>query len=138
MLRVNKKIEYGVLALLHLAKMPSRVASVREIAAACHIPEKLLSKIMQSMKNKGFVDAVYGNHGGYRLDRELAEITLLDINNTLAGPVQVAECLQPGNAACPVNGSCEIAAPMNVLNQKIIDLFQSTSLQTLALRKAAV
>lgn len=136
MLRVNKKLEYGIIALLHLASRPDRVASVREIASSCNIPETLLSKIMQSMKSSGFVSAVYGNHGGYRLNRDLSEISLLDINQVLVGPVQVAECLEPGNDQCPAIDSCTIATPMNVLNKKLIHLFQSTSLETLAMKKA--
>ena len=55
MLRLNKKIEYGVLALLYLSNKEEKAASVREMAATCGISETLLSKIMQSMKNEGIV-----------------------------------------------------------------------------------
>lgn len=137
MLRVNKKIEYGVIALLHLSAQPGRVASVREIASACAIPETLLSKIMQSMKAVGIVTSTHGNQGGYQLSRDLAQISLLDINQCLVGPVQVAECLEPGNKDCPVK-DCSLVSPMQVLNQKIIHLFQDTSLEALSKKKRAV
>ncbi len=136
MLRVNKKIEYGVIALLHLAAKPDKVASVREIAAQCRVPETLLSKIMQSMKAVGLVSSTHGNQGGYRLNRDLSNISLLDINQCLVGPVQVAECLEPGNASCPVKENCSIVTPMQVLNQKIIHLFQDTSLEALSKKRA--
>lgn len=135
MLRVNKKIEYGVIALLYLAGQTDKTASVREMAATCHVPETLLSKIMQSMKNEGFVSAVYGNQGGYRLNKSLAEINLLDLTRVLDGPIQVAECLEPGNGTCPVVDHCLIVSPMNTLNQKIIQLFKTTSLEALSAGK---
>lgn len=138
MLRVNKKIEYGVIALLYLANKSDQVASVREMSETCGISETLLSKIMQSMKNDGIVSAHYGNQGGYRLSKVLSEINLLDLTRTLVGPVQVTECLEPGNEECPVKSSCTIVTPMTVLNKKIMELFQSTSLETLAGRKEAV
>ena len=138
MLRVNKKMEYGIIALLYLASEPCKVASVREIATSCNIPETLLSKIMQTMKNASFVTASHGNQGGYRLTRELSQINLLDVTQVLVGPVQVAECLEPGNHHCPVQSACTIATPMSLLNQKIIKLFESTSLETLASRKVAL
>ena len=138
MLRVNKKIEYGVIALLYLASKPDKVASVREIAKTSRIPETLLSKVMQAMKSDGLVSAVYGNHGGYRLSRELSQINLLELTQALDGPVRVAECLEPGNEHCPAKATCSIASPMGVLNDKIISLFQATSLETLASRKAAL
>lgn len=137
MLRVNKKTEYGILALLHLAARPDQVASVREIARSCRIPETLLSKIMQSMKTHGLVSAVYGNHGGYRLAKELSRISLLDINEVLVGPVRVAECLEADNHECPAQATCAIMSPMNALNDKLVQLFQSTSLESLATRKIA-
>jgi DNA-binding IscR family transcriptional regulator len=75
---------------------------------------------------------VYGNHGGYRLNKELSEISLLKLNESLVGPVQVASCLEPGRETCPVKHGCTIASPMNLLNQRIVQLFQDTTLETLA------
>jgi len=135
MIKVNKKIEYGVLALLYLNSKEDKAASVREMASSCGVPEALLSKVMQSIKNVGYVSAVYGNHGGYKLTKTLEEINLLGITLALDGPIQVADCLKPGNDNCPAKQSCTIVDPMNVLNQKIIELFQTTSLQQLANRK---
>lgn len=138
MLRVNKKLEYGIIALLYLASREEKSASVREMAEACHLPETLLSKIMQSMKGEGYVAAIHGNQGGYRLNRDLAEINLLGLTQTLVGPVMVAECLEPGNEGCPVGTSCTIMSPMHNLNQRIIKLFEGTSLESLATRKVAL
>lgn len=138
MLRVNKKMEYGIIALLYLDAKEDKVASVREISAACGVPETLLSKIMQRLKNQNLVSAVYGNHGGYRLSQSLEKISLLDLTQSVVGPVHVASCLEPGNTDCPAHAQCTIVTPMAVLNNKIVDLFQSTSLETLANRKAEV
>ncbi len=131
MLRVNKKMEYGIIALLYLDKQQDKAASVREIAESCGLPEPLLSKVMQSMKNRHLVSAVYGNQGGYRLGVNLSDINLLDLSQTLVGPMHVAACLDPESKECPAHSKCTIVAPMTVLNQKLTDLFQSTSLETL-------
>lgn len=135
MLRLNKKIEYGVLALLYLYGKEDRTASVREMASECRISETLLSKIMQSMKTAGIVNASYGNQGGYHLTKDIAEINLLEMTRLLAGPVQVAECLDPKRSTCPVKESCTIVTPIQVLNNKIMKLFEQTSLETLSGRK---
>ncbi len=132
MLRVNKKMEYGILALLHLSAEPGKVASVREISSVCHIPEALLSKVMQRMKAAGIVKVTHGNHGGYQLNRQLATISLLDMSDVLVGPVRLTECQEPGNSDCPAKTGCRLQAPMTVLNQKLIDLFQQTSLESIA------
>jgi Rrf2 family transcriptional regulator, cysteine metabolism repressor len=138
MLRLNKKMEYGIIALLYLDTKEDKTASVREIAASCGVPETLLSKVMQSLKSENLVSAVYGNHGGYRLSQSLSAINLLDLTRSVVGPVHVASCLEPGNHDCPAQSQCTLVSPMEFLNQKIIELFQSTSLETLASRKVAV
>jgi len=138
MLRINKKVEYGVMALLHLGTLPESVASVREISELSGISETLLSKVMQRLKAAGFVDSVHGNQGGYRLTKDLANISLLEVAQWLSGPVSVAECLQPGSDTCPVKQACTLVSPMNVLNQKIIRVLKETSLDSLTERKVAV
>ena len=138
MLRVNKKTEYGIIALLYLAQQDEQTASVRQMASTCSIPETLLSKIMQTMKAKGLVQPMYGNQGGYKLTRSLNDINLLEVAQTLQGPIQVTECVGDTGNQCPVKSSCTIISPMNVLNEKIVTLFQSTSLEALAHRKTAV
>ena len=135
MLRVNKKLEYGIIALLYLSEEKDRVASVREIAQSSRVPEALLSKVMQAMKNQGFVSASHGNHGGYKLNRPLSDISLLDLMNVLVGPVQVTECMDPGNQECPVRTACNIVTPMTRINEKIIRLFHDTSVESLAARR---
>ncbi|MBY0370514.1 Rrf2 family transcriptional regulator [bacterium] len=62
MLRVNKKMEYGIIALLYLDGKTDKVASVREIAGACRVPETLLSKIMQNLKSKSWIIHLFRNH----------------------------------------------------------------------------
>ena len=138
MLRVNKKMEYGIIALLHLSEEPQKVASVREISGTCHIPEALLSKVMQLMKNAGMVKVTHGNHGGYQLNRDLSQISLLDVSQVLVGPVQLTECLEPGNNDCPVRQGCRLVTPMAALNQKLIDMFQGTSLESIAAQRFAL
>lgn len=132
MLRINKKMEYGMMALLYLHTKQDKVASVREIAEQHGIPEQLLSKVMQSLKTNMLVSSVYGNHGGYRLNRDLGQISLFDLSRSVVGPVQIAACLEPGKHACPVSAGCTILTPMTQLNQMIVQLFQDTTLKSLA------
>lgn len=130
MLRMNKKMEYGMMALLYLDTKSDKTASVREIAELHSIPEQLLSKVMQSLKTNQMVSAVYGNQGGYHLNRNLGEITLLELSQTVVGPVQVAACLD-GKQDCPAHSGCTIVSPMMHLNQMVVRLFQQTTLASL-------
>jgi Rrf2 family protein len=101
----------------------------------CKIPLTLLSKVMQLLKSAEIVSAVHGNQGGYVLARPLSEINLLELSRVLVGPVQVAECLGAGKTVCPAQQGCSIITPMTLLNQKIVSIFEATSVETLLQRK---
>jgi len=131
MLRINKKTEYGILALLYLDSLNQKVASVREISSHCSIPEPLLGKIMQKLKKHFLVSPVYGNSGGYRLAKGLTDINLQTLNEILSGPVRLVECLQAEKHSCPAQSKCSIATPMHTLNQKILGFFEATTLHSL-------
>ncbi|MBI4403991.1 MAG: Rrf2 family transcriptional regulator [Deltaproteobacteria bacterium] len=141
MLRVNKKLEYAILALLYLASKPHRVASVREISSDCHIPEALLSKIMQTLKASGFVAALHGNQGGYCLTCDLASVSLFDLMQNIVRDVGLVDCIRNRHGMddvfCTARPNCALAAPMRSLNQRIVQLFRSTSLKELAMVKGA-
>lgn len=146
MLRINKKMEYGLIALLYLNSKellsrtteqsesngrPSAVASVREIAKKYGISEPLLGKIMQNLRAQNLVSVVHGNQGGYRLTKDINGISLLELNDALQGPLRVTSCLESTGRECPVHGHCPITGPMEVLNRKITQLFESTTVRNL-------
>jgi Rrf2 family protein len=68
MLRLSKKADYGLIAIMHLASSgPGRSASAKEIAEAYHLPPPLLAKVLQKLTRGGFLEAAYGTNGGYKL-----------------------------------------------------------------------
>ena len=66
MLKLNKKTEYGLLALQYmLARENSDVATVKEIAEHHKISQSLLAKILQSLARQKIIKSVQGARGGY-------------------------------------------------------------------------
>jgi len=80
MLKINKKLQYGLEALLFLSASGGKAVSTREMAEKCQVPEAMLSKILQSLKARGLVQAIHGNRGGYRLLKPLEEVSLSELN----------------------------------------------------------
>ncbi len=56
------------------------------------IPLKFLEAILLELKTHGFVDSRKGRHGGYRLRRAPAEITIGSVVRTLEGPLAPLPC----------------------------------------------
>ncbi|MFM7540686.1 MAG: RrF2 family transcriptional regulator [Planctomycetota bacterium] len=86
-MKLSAKAEYGCVALLELARANStgQPVRIRSIAASQGIPERFLVQILLVLKSAGLVESTRGASGGYRLSREPAEITVLDVMEAVDG-----------------------------------------------------
>lgn len=133
MLKFSRKVDYGLIALRHIAGQPdAAVSSAREIAEAYRLSYELLSKILQTLKRQKVIDSVQGVAGGYRLARDLAGITLFDFVEMLEGPIGIVDCTRsdPGET-CSLVADCNILLPMRKLNLRLMGVLRETSLQEL-------
>ncbi|MDO8462372.1 MAG: Rrf2 family transcriptional regulator [Deltaproteobacteria bacterium] len=133
MLRFNRKTEYALLAVEHMAlKGQSELSSAREISEAYHIPFPLLAKVMQALSNKGLIKASYGIKGGYLLAKKPEDISLANLVEIFDGPLAVAECFKQEKISCPQWNGCTIKNPFNRLNHKIYELLRHNTSADLA------
>ena len=95
---------------------------LKEIAEAEGISQKYLESIMSVLSKAGFVDAVHGKGGGYRLNREPQDYTIGSILKLTEGSLNVASCTTQGAAACSRSECCQ-ALPMWEKLDKMVDEF---------------
>ena len=74
---VSTKGRYALRVMVELALKPrNEYIPLKEIAEEENISQKYLEAIMASLSKAGFVDAVHGKGGGYRLSREPKDYTV--------------------------------------------------------------
>jgi Rrf2 family cysteine metabolism transcriptional repressor len=79
-MKLTTRSEYALLALLFLARHYSEeYKTVETVAAAQGIPRKYLEQIMLALKRGRYVRSSKGQHGGYRLAKPPAAVTLAEI-----------------------------------------------------------
>lgn len=105
MFSVPTRTQYGIRALVHLARSGSGSVASAEIARAEGISPKYLEGILAQLKAQGLVLAERGKHGGYRLARDPAELTMLEVVASLEGEVKPVECVEDGSC-CAQGGGC--------------------------------
>jgi Rrf2 family transcriptional regulator, cysteine metabolism repressor len=89
-MRISCKVEYGVRALLDLALHGQSGPSLsRDTAQRQGVPETYLNQLLIQLRRGGLVTSVRGPRGGHMLARAADEITLLDIMESLEGPLVV-------------------------------------------------
>ncbi len=99
---IPRQVEYALMALVDMQSgEDAQLFAVRELCDRHGVPFDVLSKAMQRLTRAGILSAVQGSNGGYRLERNLAEVTLLDVIDAVSGEVRAVNCLQ-SNKTCPL------------------------------------
>lgn len=132
--RINRKLEYALIALKHMsAKSPGELSSAKEISEQHQCPFDATAKVMQVMASKGLLKSEQGVHGGYQIIRDLNKVSVHDLMEMIVGPVELARCLNSveGEPPCDMVGACIIQSPMATLNSRLEQFYRSLSLADL-------
>lgn len=135
MLKLTKRTEYGLIALLHLADRPGEVVSVREIGERYPVPLRLMGEALKALHHAGVVDSARGVGGGFWLTSSPDKITLGQVVAALEGAPALTSCADLGasdkDGACDVQDVCPIRSPLQSIRQGIWSLMQDTTLRSL-------
>lgn len=102
-MKVSRKTEYGLRAMVALAQMAGieRPVPLREVSENEAIPEQFLDQIMVKLRRAGLVTSVRGAGGGYRLSRRAEEISIGSIVRVLEGSLSPINCITEGDGESP-------------------------------------
>ena len=128
MLKLTRKSEYGLIALLHIdAWRDGGLVTAKEIAETYQLPAELLGKVLQSLAREGLVESVQGAKGGYRLNIPIESVSLGEVIEKLEGPIVITPCCD-GSMDCRQVKTCNIRNPVQRIQEEVREFFYSLSL----------
>lgn len=124
---------YGLQAMFYIASHCKEGCNIelKEIAEERDIPKHFLSKILQQLVREKLLSSMKGPHGGFRLNRDPATITLIDIVKAIDGLEIFDEC-GIGLRQCSESEPCPIHDDFKTLREQVKELFQTKTLEELA------
>ena len=129
---VSTKGRYALRVMLCFAQRGSdEYVPLKEIAEAEDISQKYLESIMTILSKAGFVDAVHGKGGGYRLNRKPEEYTVGSILKLTEGSLAPVSCTAQGAAACSRTTCCQTLPMWEKLEKMIDEFFEGITLADL-------
>ena len=135
MLKLTKKSDYGIIALVHLTRRRGTSVSCREITERYHIPYPTLSNVMKTLAHYEIVESVRGVNGGYRLAVDPKELSLGSLLEVLEGPIKLTECmdLPDGTTSdCKIEKYCPVRAPLRKLHDRFQDWLKELTFAEIA------
>ena len=94
-MKISTKGRYGLRILIDLATHdPGKPRLIRDIAESQQISEKYISRLVIDLRRAKLVRSVRGINGGFHLAKAPEQITLLEILETMEGPISVVDCVR--------------------------------------------
>ena len=126
---VSTKGRYALRVMVHFAQRGGEeYIPLKEIAEIEGISQKYLESIMTVLSKAGFVDAVHGKGGGYRLNRKPEEYTVGAILKLTEGSLSAVSCTSQGAAACSRTECCQTKPMWDKLDKMIDDFFEGITI----------
>jgi Rrf2 family protein len=132
MLKLSKKVDYGLMSLMHLAQRTERSSwSAREISENYDIPLELLAKILQKLVQKGLLVSHAGTHGGYSLSRPAGKISAAEVIEAIEGPLSLTNCVSD-DGVCGQFEKCNVKSPLQRLNEIVAQTFRDLTIEEMS------
>ena len=129
---VSTKGRYALRVMVCFAKRGAEeYIPLKEIAEAEGISQKYLESIMSVLSKAGFVDAVHGKGGGYRLNRKPEDYTVGSILKLTEGSLATVSCTTQGASACSRSTCCQTLPMWERLDRMVDDFFEGITLADL-------
>ena len=126
---VSTKGRYALRVMVYLALHGEEERiPLKEIAESESISQKYLESIMSTLSKAGFVDAVHGKGGGYRLNRAASEYTIGSILKLTEGSLATVSCTTQGPAACSRSTCCHTLPMWERLDKMVDEFFEGITL----------
>lgn len=133
MYRINRKIEYALMALKQMSqKTPGELTTAKEVCDQLRVPFDATARVMQIMASKGLLRSEHGAFGGYQITKDLSKVSLFDLVEMIEGKQALVKCIHREEAdPCEIQNTCNIGLPLASLNQKMNDFYRSINLREL-------
>lgn len=133
-MKITRETDYAIRCVLHLSQDPDKVIMVDAISRDSKIPKSFLAKILQKLSKAGIVRSFRGVKGGYQLEKHPSEISLLNIIETIEGPVVMNECAMNKNF-CDMSESCAVHPAWVKIRDVVENALGDYNLETLMTNK---
>jgi Rrf2 family protein len=129
MLKLSKKTEYAVIALMHMAENSQNgLNTAKEISIAYNIPRELMNKVLQRLAKSDIITSHQGVKGGYQLQRSIDEINFSAIISAVEGPISLIDCVHMDACGCDQLDYCNIKTPMEFIQSELEKFFDGITL----------
>jgi Rrf2 family protein len=104
------------------------LTTAREVCDRYETPFDTTAKVMQLMNAAGILHSQKGVKGGYTISKDLNDVSYMELVELIEGKSFMMDCHE---GPCELINKCNISQPIKRLNDYLITIFNSLSLNEL-------
>src|SRR5450759_1918057 len=129
-MRLTTKGRFAVTAMIDLAmQYGTRPVTLAEISQRQKISLSYLEQLFAKLRRRALVDSVRGPGGGYRLAKDMAQVSVAEIILAVDEPIDATQC--GGKQNCQDDKKCMTHDLWAKLNAHILDFLGGVTLRKL-------
>lgn len=140
-MRITTWAEYGLICAVHLARRAEEgPITGRDLATRERLPADYVEQILLRLRRAGIVKSTRGAHGGYRLSRDAADISVRDVIKASELTTFDLHCVtNPIDAErCADAELCSIRPVWVLLQKRIDEVLEGVKLSDLLVEEPVV
>lgn len=129
MIKINKKIEYGLMILSFLKNqvlIENSAYSARDLSIALQLPFDSVARVLQKLQELKMLTVIHGIKGGYKIISPLPEVSFLKFCETIEEKSFYTNC---EDKICEHLKHCNIRTPIHQFNLFLTQLFDKTNIE---------
>ena len=132
-MRLSSMADYAVLTMSAAARHCGGARlNAAQLADETGLPGPTVAKLVSRLSGAGLLKSVRGAHGGFKLARPAAAITIADIVEAVDGPIALTACVDGGMGGCESEHLCPVRGRWDPVNHAIREALAGISVADLA------
>ena len=124
--------DYAVVCLGTLARKPGYSMSATELSNETGLTLYTVQKLLKLLVvRSNLISAKRGSQGGYILNKQSNEISVVEIIEALDGPISLTACVDSSDTHCEASNVCFLGGKCNRVNEIIRESLNDISLNDL-------
>ena len=130
---VSTRGRYALRVMIDIAENQEegKYIALKAIVERQGISQKYIESIMTELSKGGFLDAVHGKGGGYRLNRKPEDYKVSEILKVTEGEICPVSCPVCTGSTCPKSEGCRTLPMWQALYKEINEFFDSYTIANL-------
>ncbi len=130
-LKISEAVSLAIHAMMVLSgRVEGQTLPVSHIAEFLGVSRAHLAKVFQRLSKAGLVRSTRGPAGGFALTRPASDITLLEVFETMEGPLEETRCLLD-KPVCDGKTCCMLGSLLHDVHKRVYDHMAGTTLDEL-------